>query len=295
MRWIDCRIVAFDTETTGLNPHEEANRDRVMEFAAVELMVDEKLRVSGTKPHHFLIHPQMKIPSKSTQVTGITDEDVKDAPPFAARAEEVRALLSDAIIVAHNLPFDLAFLRMELEGAGTSWPRTRAEVDTLTLSQRRMSDQRVHKLAEVARTLGVPLDNAHRATHDAEACGRIFVEIARRFEAPQDLDGLIDWADAMGPPPDTGHLGIGSRGIPEFLEGPFRGSTVETHPDHLQWMTMALERVDGRWRNRYPESVQRWARRWLRVRAAGRIRQSARGSSAQDWNIDPPTWPIASN
>lgn len=287
MRWFDCRLVAFDTETTGLNPHDG---DRIMEFAAVELRVDETMRVVSAKPHDFLINPEMPIPRKATQVTGITDDDVADAPLFAERAGDVYRLLKDAVVVAHNLPFDLAFLRSELERAGSSWPPTRAEVDTLTLSQRRMSELKVHKLGEVARVLAVPLDNAHRATHDAEACGRVMVEIARRFEAPVDVDGFVDWADAMSPPPDTGHLVIGSHGLPEFASGPHKGRPVEAFPDYLQWMTLALERKDGRWRARFPESVQRWARRWLRVRGAGRIRANPRGQSSADWNLDPAPW-----
>lgn len=287
MRWIDCRLVAFDTETTGLNPLEG---DRIMEFAAVELTVDAQLRVRSVKAHDFLINPEMPIPRKATQVTGITDEDVADKPLFAQRAAQVRALLADAIIVAHNLPFDLAFLRAELSRVGSSWPNTRAEVDTLTLSQRRMTDLKVHKLSEVARHLGVPLDNAHRATHDAEACGRVLVEMARRQEAPLELPGFVDWADALGPPPDTGHLAIGARGLPEFRDGPYKGQLVEAHPDYLQWMSFALERRDGAWHSRFPDSVQRWARRWLRVRGSGRMRQSPKGGSAQDWTLDPAPW-----
>lgn len=290
MRWIDCRLLAFDTETTGLDPYNNVEPDRVMEMAAVEITVSPDNQVLAVKPHHFLINPERPIPRKATQVTGITDEDVKGAPRFAERAAEIRRLLADAVLVAHNLPFDLGFLRMELERVGSAWPRTRAEVDTLTLSQRRMTDLKVHKLGEVARALGVPLDNAHRATADAEACGRVLIEMTRRFDAPMDLDGFVDWADAMSPPPDTGHIGIGARGVPELLEGPYKGQTVEAHPDYLQWMTLALERRDGRWQSRYPESVQRWGRRWLRLRGAGRIRQSPRGQSSQDWNIDPAAW-----
>lgn len=287
MRWSDCRVVAFDTETTGLLPHEG---DRIMEFAAVELRVDASLRVTSVKPHDFLINPEMPIPRKATQVTGIQDDDVADAPVFAERASDVFRLLKDAVVVAHNLPFDLAFLRMELERAGSSWPPTRAEVDTLTLSKRRMSELKVHKLGEVARVLGVPLDNAHRATNDAEACGRVMVEMARKFDAPVELDGFVEWADAMSPPPETGHLALGSRGLPVFLTGPYKGEPVESHPDHLQWMTLALERHEGRWRSRFPDSVQRWARRWLRVRGSGRIRANPRGQSSADWNLDPSPW-----
>ena len=287
MRWTDCRVVAFDTETTGLNP---LDGDRIIEFAAVELTVDEDLQVVATKAHDFLINPQISIPRAAMQVTGITDADVAGKPTFERRAAEVRRVLEGAVIVAHNLPFDLAFLRMELERAGSAWPPTRAEVDTLSLSQRRMSDLRVHKLANVARALGVPLDNAHRATHDAEACGRVLVEMARRHNAPRDIDGFVAWADALAPPPDTGHLALGANGMPQFQMGPHTGEGVEAHPDHLQWMTMALERRDGAWQPRFPDSVREWARRWLRVRGAGRIRGAARSQGSQDWTLDPAPW-----
>lgn len=290
MRWIDCRLVAIDTETTGLDPHNLTEPDRIMEVAAVEFKLDAGLRILSVKPYHQLIHPERLIPRKATQVTGITDDHVKDAPRFVERATEVRRLMQDAIIVAHNLPFDLGFLRMELERAGLSWPRTRVEIDTLTLSQRRMSELKVHKLGEVARALGVPLDNAHRATDDAEACGRVLIEMAKRFDAPGEVEPFADWADGLCPPPDTGHLSFSDRGVTVFLDGPHKGESVEAHPDHLQWMTMALERRDGRWAPRYPESVVRWARRWLRVRGAGRIRQSPRGGSAGEWNLDPAAW-----
>ena len=52
-----------------------------------------------------------------------------------------------------------------------------------------------------------------RATDDAEACGRVFVEIARRNGAPQDAEEMFIWADAVSPPPDTGHIGLGEEDV----------------------------------------------------------------------------------
>ncbi|NOY24328.1 MAG: 3'-5' exonuclease [Oligoflexia bacterium] len=287
MRWTDCRIVAFDTETTGLWPFDG---DRIIEFGAVELQVGPDLRVVDAQRHDFLINPGIPIPRQSSKISGITDDKVADAPAFQERADTVRKLLSDAIVVAHNLPFDLAFVRRELEEAGKTWPATRAEVDTLPLSQRLLSHMRQHKLGMVCKELGVPLVDAHRASNDAEACGRAFVELARRHHAPEDLDDMVRWADAINPPPATGHLRLGDHGAPIFLDGPYKGQTVEAHPDYLQWMTMAIVRHGQGWQARYPEALREWASRWLRARAAGRIQASARGGNASDWSLDPAPW-----
>lgn len=287
MNWTDCRIVAFDTETTGLNPFDG---DRVIEFGAVELTVDGAGEVTDVRPIQFFINPEIPIPRAASKVSGITDDDVADAPLFADQADAVVAALEDAILIAHNLSFDRNFLRAELQRAGRGWPQPRAEVDTLPLSQRLLPELDSHRLARVCAALSVPLDNAHRASHDAEACGRAMVELARRKGAPADLQGFIDWADAIGPPPDTHHLLVSDDGFVIFGEGDLAGQPVERHPDHLQWMTLALQRQEGRWMPRFPDSVRNWARRWLRVRGASRGRSSARSQGPQDWNLDPPLW-----
>jgi len=287
MSWTDCRIIAFDTETTGLNPFDG---DKVIEFAGVELKVNSEFEVTDVKSHDFLVNPGIPIPRESTKITGIADEHVANKPPFSKYAAEIRSLMEGSIVVAHNLAFDLSFLRLALKECGMYWPETIAEVDTLRLSQAKLSELKQHRLGVVAEALEISLDNAHRASDDAEACGRVFVEIARRKAAPSDLSEMIVWADAVSPPPATGHLGMGSTGVPVFLDGPHEGQTVEEHPDHLQWMMMALVRKDGRWQQRYPDSVHEWARRWLRARTSGRFRANPRGGGSQDWGLDPAPW-----
>ncbi len=114
------------------------------------------------------------------------------------------------------------------------------------------------------------------------------MEIARRHGAPEDLQGFVEWADAVSPPPDTGHLDVGPDGAPRFLTGKFEGESVERHPDHLEWMIVALERRGDRWHHRFPESVRKWARRFLRARAAGRGRANPRSQGHADWTLEPP-------
>jgi DNA polymerase III epsilon subunit len=284
-RWTRQRIVAFDTETTGLNVFDG---DRVVEFGAVELMMGPDGGVEEVQHHQFFINPGIPIPRAASKISGITDDDVADAPPFDHVADRVRKILADSILIAHNLSFDRNFLRVELERVGRYWPLTRAEVDTLPLSQRLMPKMRSHRLEAICKELGVPLDNAHRASHDAEACGRVLVEIARRHGAPEDLQGFVEWADAVSPPPDTGHVDIGPDGGPRFLTGKYKGEAVERHPDHLEWMILALERRGEDWHQRFPESVRHWARRWLRARAAGRGRTNPRSQGNADWTLEPP-------
>jgi DNA polymerase III epsilon subunit family exonuclease len=266
VRWQDCRIVAFDTETTGLN---WPDGDRIIEFAAVELQLDGRGEVRGVEVYNQLFNPEIPIPKEASKVNGITDDKVADEPLFAEAAKEVAARLEGAILIAQNLPFDYGFIRMELERAGRSWPRTVAEVDTLPLAMQLLPHLQSYRLGSLCEAMGVSLEGAHRASNDAEATGRLLLELAKRKGAPDALPGFIEWADAIAPPPDTGHLKLGPRGVVELCEEPWAGRTVEELPDILQWMTMALQRQGGAWTHRYPAPVRQWARRWLRLRASG--------------------------
>lgn len=286
-RWTRHRLVAFDTETTGLNAFDG---DRVIEFGAVELMVDAGGEVEDVRHHTYFVNPGIPIPREVTRITNITDDDVADAPPFDHIAEKVQKILHGAVLIAHNFAFDRNFLRLELERTGRFWPVCVAEVDTLPLSRRLMPKQRSHRLGAVCEALGVPLDSAHRASHDAEACGRALIELARRHGAPEDIRAFIEWADAVSPPPETGHVTMGKHGFPEFVVGEHAGEPVERHPDHLEWMILALERRGDRWHPRFPESVRHWARRWLRACAAGRGRTNPRSQGHSDWTLEPPQW-----
>ncbi len=283
MRWKHLPIVAFDTETTGLSPFAG---DRMIEFAAVVLRTDDDGRVVSQEDHAFLINPQMPIPRTASQITGITDADVANKPTFAEVADDIRRLLTGAVTVAHNYPFDLAFLTKEFERLGQVWPEPLAEIDTVDLSMRTYPDQRGHKLEDVCKRLGVTLDGAHRATNDAAACGRSFVEMARRRDIEDDLQAMLDWAAAIGQPPDNGPLGPADDGRVVFLEGPHQGDPVGHHPLHLAWIEKARVRGAGGWRWRFPESTRRWVRRWLDVRGSGRARQNPKSFRAEDWVLD---------
>lgn len=110
--------------------------------------------------------------------------------------------------------------------------------------------------------------------------------MARRKNAPSDLLGMLDWADALGHPPDNEWIGVGPRGQVIFLKGEYKDEPVEHHPVHLHWMTMARVRQGTRWGWRFTESLRRWAERMLRVRSSGRARQNSKSFGPGDWTID---------
>jgi len=283
MLWRNVPILAFDTETTGLNAHEG---DRVIEFAAVELHMDDEGRVTSVERHEMLINPGIPIPREVVKLTGITDEAVAKAPPFEKRAQKIQSLLTDSIVIAHNFQFDQNFIASEFRRIGRHWPNTHAEIDTLELSIRYFPHERGHKLGQMSERLGVTLKGAHRASNDAEACGRCFSELARRLNAPSDFQELIEWAGALSRPPESPYIRRAPESTWIFGEGEHKGEPIENHPKHLQWMLMALERKNSEWMPRYPENLRRWIERYLRCRAAGRARQGGKSFGPSDWGID---------
>ncbi len=283
MKWRGLPIVAFDTETTGLMPF---GGDRMIEFAAVVLRTDDEGRVTSQEDHSFLINPQMPIPRVATQITGITDADVAGAPAFAAVADEIRVLLDGAITIAHNYPFDLAFITTEFGRMDQPPPVPLAEIDTVDLSMKVFPDARSHKLEDVCKRLSVVLDGAHRATNDAAACGRSFIEMYRRTVVADDLQEMLDWASAIGRPPTGSPFGPDEIGAVVFNEGPHTGEPVAKHPIHLAWMEKARSRGPHGWQFRYSENARRWIRRWLNVRGSGRAKQNPKSFRNEDWVLD---------
>ncbi|MBT3221400.1 MAG: 3'-5' exonuclease [Proteobacteria bacterium] len=282
MQWKHLPIVALDTETTGFEPFAD---DRMIEFAAVVFSWDDDGRIV-TEDHSWLLNPQIPIPRKVTELTGIADRDVAGAPLFAEVAEEIHSLLRNAVTVAHNFPFDLNFMVAEFERVGMMWPYPVAEIDTLELSKKHFPEAPKHKLSDMSKRLDVVLEGAHRATNDAEACGRCFVELVRRHDVEDDLQALLEWAEGIGRPPGGGpialHEGVGL----EFVEGQHANSLIGEHPIELAWMAKARVRHDNGWQWRYPESTRQWIRRWLRVRGTGVAIQSKKSFRAEDWVLD---------
>jgi DNA polymerase III epsilon subunit family exonuclease len=283
MNWTTIPIVAFDTETTGLEPFAG---DRVIEFAAVIFHMDETGHIKSRDDHSWLINPGIEIPKMVTQLTGINNSDVTDAPSFEEVAGTIRDILTQGITVAHNYPFDLAFLREEFGRVGLSWPNPIAEVDTVDLSIKHFSEAKHHRLADLCKRLDVSLEGAHRATNDAAACGQCFIEMAKRHNVSNELQAMLDWASAIGRPPEDAPFERHENGRLIFRESPHQGEYIVEHPIHLAWMERARTHEHGKWGYVYSDHTRAWICRWLNARSSGRARTNAKSFRSEDWVLD---------
>ena len=168
----DGEFVVFDVETTGLR----TRSCRLTEIGAVKLR-------EGVRMAEFasFVNPECPIPPHITELTGITDAMVADAP---SEAEAVRSFLEfcgDATLVAHNAAFDTAFLQAACERSAIDC--TPAYIDTVSLSRRLLPGIKNHRLDTVAKNLKLPKFYHHRAKDDAQALTQIFLAFLELLRA----------------------------------------------------------------------------------------------------------------
>ena len=188
-RWRDLRIALIDVETTG----RDASVDRVVE---VGIAIARGGEVVERK--NWLVNPGRPIPKEASDVHKITDADVAEAPPFAAIAAEIAAALRDCVPAAYNAAFDRAFLTNEIARAGvvldSAPPAFRRDVewlDPLVWAREIQQDEKSRALGEVAARLGITLENAHRASDDAEAALRVLLILGSDARVPQTYAALV--------------------------------------------------------------------------------------------------------
>jgi DNA polymerase-3 subunit alpha (Gram-positive type) len=174
-------FVVFDLETTGA----KAPPCRITEIGAYRVKNGEVAEKFQT-----LVNPEMPIPWFISQLTGITDEMVRDAPLFEEIALDFLEFIGHSVLVAHNSGFDMRFLNYEI---GRIFPDYRVAnpcLCTVKLSRRLLPDIVNHKLKTVAEHYDIDLVNHHRASADAYATAHIFVNLLTRLSD----DGVNDLA-----------------------------------------------------------------------------------------------------
>ncbi len=158
------RVCFVDVETTGSSPA----RERVTEIGVVTVDADgEDVRVQEWSS---LVNPGVPIPPEIQWLTGITNAMVRDAPGFAALADELAERLRDAIFIAHNARFDYGFLKAEFARAGIKWS-TRT-LCTVRLSRLLYPDRAPHSLDAIVARFGIEGEQRHRALGDARVLWR---------------------------------------------------------------------------------------------------------------------------
>ncbi len=164
-------FVAFDLETTGLN----AQSDKIIEIGAV-------LMENGREIDRFqtFVTPHQKLERITTDLTGITDSMLQDAPELSEALPKFLEFVGDRPVVAHNADFDTGFVRAACRQLNIPYQLT--SVDTLTLSQVLMTSLKQHKLNLIADALSLPEFHHHRAADDAVTCGMIFSRFLEMLE-----------------------------------------------------------------------------------------------------------------
>jgi len=187
--WAELPIALLDVETTG----RDASVDRIVEVGIAVARGGEIV-----ERRNWLVNPGRPIPQEAMDVHKITDDDVKNAPPFAAVASEIVATLAGCVPGAYNAAFDRAFLGNELARAGLAIdglpPALRKDVewvDPLVWARELHQGEKSRALSEVAARLGIALENAHRAIDDAEAALRVLLALGRDVRIPRTYAAFI--------------------------------------------------------------------------------------------------------
>lgn len=179
-RWKDLPLAVIDVETTGFDP--ETNR--IIEIGMIRFEHGEVVDTYGQ-----LIDPKSEIPEEVVKLTGIKQEDVDGQPTFKEVAEEVWQRLQGVGIVAYNLAFDRGFVKAELERAGYAWPDDAPTLDPLIFARQFFKNHPRKNLGAISKLLGIPLEEAHRATHDATVAGHVLYAFEDRL--PVNLQDLL--------------------------------------------------------------------------------------------------------
>lgn len=172
----DLTYVVFDTETTGLSPAS----DSIVQIAAVRLVNGRRLE---SEVFDTLVDPGRPIPPLSTEVHGITDSMVRGAPRIDAVGAQFHRFAQGAVLVAHNAPFDMEFLRRNEAGIGARFDHP--VLDTVLLSAVVFGQLEEHSLDALTARLGItiPEEARHTAIGDTIATADAFLKLVPMLKA----------------------------------------------------------------------------------------------------------------
>ncbi len=176
---LDEKYVVFDIETTGFSPV----TNRIIEIGAVKVEHGEI-----TERFSTFVNPQVPIPFHIEKLTSINDSMVMDADTIEVVLPQFLEFVGDAILVAHNANFDVSFIKENAKRQGI--PVDFTYVDTVGIARALLTGQSKYTLDAVAKTLGISLENHHRAVDDAECTAEIFVKFIDMLKK----DGIMDLA-----------------------------------------------------------------------------------------------------
>lgn len=171
--------VAVDIETTGLS----AKEDKIIEIGAIKVVDGEEVEIFDT-----LINPARVIGMRSTMVTGITDEDVKDAPYIEDVIGKFVDFVGDLPLLGHNLMFDYSFLKRA--AVNNKYKFDKSGIDTLKLARTYLSELESKKLDYLCSYFDIEDENHHRALNDARAAYKLYEILCEKGAADEQCHTL---------------------------------------------------------------------------------------------------------
>ena len=168
----DEEFVVFDIETTGLNSH----TNEIIEIGAVKIK-------SGRIVDRYsqLINPGRPIPYHITEITSITDEQVANEPKIDKVIGKFVDFVGDAVLVAHNAPFDMGFIKRDIKKY-LSIDYQCSVIDTLQMARDLFPDLKKYGLGDLNKTLGLALEKHHRAVDDSQATANMFIIFLEKYK-----------------------------------------------------------------------------------------------------------------
>jgi DNA polymerase III subunit epsilon len=165
------REIVFDTETTGLSPHDG---HRLVEIGCVEIVN----RCETGNSFHRYVNPKRAMPSEAEAVHGLSAVFLSDKPCFHEIVDELIEFIGDAPLIAHNATFDFTFLNWELANCGRDPLCLSRMVDTMVMARARHPGAK-HSLDALCSRYGI--DRSQRVKHgallDAELLTQVYVEL----------------------------------------------------------------------------------------------------------------------
>lgn len=175
--------VVFDIETTGLDPE----FDEIIEIGAVKIKDGIKIDTFNS-----LIKPEYEIDEFITELTGITNGMVENAPSIDEVLPKFMDFIRDYIIIGHNVNFDINFIYVNLEELNIP-PITNDFVDTLRISRRLIPELKHHKLSDLANYFNIDTNGSHRSLKDVEITLEVLKNLNTMIiEKYQNMDNFKD-------------------------------------------------------------------------------------------------------
>ena len=165
-------FVVFDIETTGLNSH----TNKIIEIGAVKIKAGRII-----DRYSQLINPEISIPYHITEITSITNEQVANQPKIDEVIGKFVDFIGDAVLVAHNAPFDMGFIKRDIKEY-LNIDLENSVIDTLQMARDLFPDFKKYGLGDLNKSLGLALEKHHRAVDDSQATANMFIIFLEKYK-----------------------------------------------------------------------------------------------------------------